>query len=171
MRKIIYPLSALTLLLLSADSWAVNANQGQVLKSFVSGSMAEIRLNHDNTDYIVNFWSIDCPPCLKELAMWQSLSEKYPSLKIIIVSTDTPDMKNDVISILDEHQVYDVESWQFNDSNTEKLRYEIDQNWYGEMPRTYFYQASGEQTAISGLIEESQIESWINRDSVKKESD
>ncbi len=56
---------------------------------------------------------------------------------------------NDVI---ENNQLTDLEQWVFNEDNSEKLRFEIDPSWYGELPRTYFFNAAHQRTAISGVI-------------------
>ncbi|MDQ3267968.1 MAG: hypothetical protein M3P47_04480 [Pseudomonadota bacterium] len=54
-----------------------------------------------------------------------------------------------------------AESWIFADSFVERLRYEVDTQWYGELPRTYFYDAQGYFSALSGKLVYAKIEQWI----------
>ncbi len=135
--------------------------QAAPLKPFVSGSMAEIMTAQGEQPMIVNFWSVDCPPCYKELAMWRELSARFPEVKLVLVSTDEGDVKQEVVEVLEKTGVAQLESWQFADKHVQRLRYEVDKNWYGELPRSYFYSPSGQVKAVSGLVEQNKIEQWL----------
>lgn len=132
-------------------------------KSFISGSMAEIIASTTGKPMIVNFWSIDCRPCHKELAMWKQLSDRYPQMNLVLISIDSPEVSNEVIEVLREFGATDFDLWQFADTHTQRLRYEIDKSWYGELPRTYFYSQSGEISAVSGLIKYDMAEQWLTQ--------
>jgi len=128
---------------------------------FVHGSMAEIKAGQAEKPMIVSFWSIDCPPCYKELAMWRDLGERFPSMNLVLVSTDALDAADEVNQVLKERGVERFPSWQFAEDHVQRLRYEIDKRWYGELPRTYFYSPSGKSTAVSGVVEHDKIEQWL----------
>ena len=130
-------------------------------KPFVSGSMAEIHSSQGEAPMIVSFWSIDCPPCYKELVIWRDLSERLPQLRLVLVSTDELDAQSEVVEVLQQKGVAQLESWQFADAHRQRLRYEIDKNWYGELPRSYFYSPAGQVEAVSGLVEQDKIELWL----------
>ncbi|HHJ81394.1 MAG TPA: redoxin domain-containing protein [Candidatus Tenderia electrophaga] len=134
-------------------------------KPFVSGSMAEIQSSQGEAPMIVSFWSIDCPPCYKELLIWRNLSQRLPQLKLVLVSTDELDAQSEVVEVLQQKGVTGLgrglETWQFADAHTQRLRYEIDKTWYGELPRSYFYSANGQVEAISGLLDQAKIEQWL----------
>ena len=130
-------------------------------KFFVSGSMAEILASQDASPMIVSFWSIDCPPCYKELLIWRELSERLPQLKLVLVSTDELDVQPEVVEVLQQKGLAQLESWQFADAHRQRLRYEIDKSWYGELPRSYFYSPAGQVEAVSGLVEQDKIELWL----------
>lgn len=130
-------------------------------KPFVMGSMAEIKASQANAAMIVSFWSIDCPPCYKELAMWRDLSQRLPQMRLVLVSTDEIDAKQEVVQVLEKTGVSQLESWQFAEDHVQRLRYEIDKNWYGELPRSYFYSPSGQVEAVSGLVEKDRVEQWL----------
>jgi len=135
--------------------------QAQQTKAFVRGSLAQIVDQHSGTPFIVSYWSIDCPPCFKELAMWSRLSQQYPSLSVVLVSTDGWELRHTVTKSLSELSVSTLESWLYAEENADKLRFEIDPKWYGELPRTYFYTATGEAEGVSGLIKQTKVEAWI----------
>jgi len=95
-------------------------------KPFVSGSMAEIRAAQGEQPMIVSFWSIDCPPCYKELAIWRELSARAPEMKLVLVPTDEADAELEVVEVLQKTGVAHLESWQFADDHVQRRRYEID---------------------------------------------
>ena len=93
--------------------------------------------------------------------MWSKLSQQYPSLKVVLVSTDGWELRHTVTESLSELSVSTLESWLYAEENADKLRFEIDPKWYGELPRTYFYTATGEAEGVSGLIKQTKVEAWI----------
>ena len=54
--------------------------------------------------------------------------------------------------MLEKHHLNDVENWVFADANSQKLRFEIDPSWYGELPRTYFFDSAHNRNGNSGLL-------------------
>jgi len=137
------------------------STHAQIPFAFVSGSMAKIKAAYAEHSFIVNFWSVDCPPCFKELAMWRTLSNRHTKLVIILVNTDNADMRDQVMRVTRELGVDHLESWQFADPYTERLRYEIDKRWFGELPRTYFFSLKNKTWSISGAPERDRVEAWI----------
>ncbi len=131
------------------------------IKPFDRGTLAEIVARHSGQPFIINYWSIDCPPCYKELTIWASLKRRYPTLAIILVATDGMEQLDSVTATLAERGVGQLESWLFASQDVSRLRYEIDRHWYGELPRTYFYSATGERLGVSGLVREPEVERWI----------
>lgn len=95
--------------------------------------------------------------------MWSRLTQIYPSLKVVLVSTDDWEMRDTVSESLRKMSVSNLESWLYAEENADKLRFEIDPKWYGELPRTYFYNAVGEAKGLSGLIQQSKVETWIKQ--------
>lgn len=78
-----------------------------------------------------------------------------------MVATDSPEQKQEIASTLRHYRLGRAESWVFADSFTDRLRFEVDPQWYGELPRTYFFDADGRSTAVSGKIDHDQFEHWI----------
>ncbi len=138
-----------------------SATVDPALLDFVSGSMAQIS-TRQQPPYIISFWSIDCPPCYKEMKMWRELEKQYPSMKVILISTDTLEFREEVIQTTTDLGVAHFESWQFADS-AERLRFEIDRHWFGELPRTYFHDRNGNTEAISGLLNRDAVEQWLKQ--------
>ncbi|PCI51506.1 MAG: hypothetical protein COB51_01815 [Moraxellaceae bacterium] len=131
------------------------------LKPFSKGSMETIKSQRKGSAFIVVLWSVDCPPCYEELEMWRRVKASYPALDVVLISTDAMALNDEVRRVVEKMGVAMLEHWQFADAFVEPLRYEIDPGWSGELPRTYFYSATGEYVGRSGIIKQDKIEAWI----------
>lgn len=68
------------------------------------------------------------------------------------MSTDTPDRAVNIENTLAEYGLGGLEPWVYSDPVPERLRYNVDPAWYGDLPRAYFYDAKHARTAFSGAI-------------------
>jgi len=133
----------------------------QEIKSFVRGSQRAIVAAHQHKPFILALWSLDCTHCRDDLALLGKLQAKYRTLDVVLVATDTPSRQAEIQTVLKQYAMHRAESWVFADSYAERLRFEIDAQWYGELPRTYFFDASGKATAVSGKIRLKPTELWV----------
>ncbi|MCK9200937.1 MAG: redoxin domain-containing protein [Gallionella sp.] len=147
-------------MLLSLQSAVLAA---QELKQFGRGSQQQIVSARAGKPFIVAFWSVNCTYCGAELAMFGKLLKKYPGLDLVLVSTDTPADDLEIAAVLKKHALDRAEVWVFADSHADRLRFEVDPEWYGELPRTYFHAAKEGVRAASGKIEQADVERWIER--------
>lgn len=138
------------------------AATAQEIKPFSRGSYQQLVSARQGKPFILNFWSLNCAYCRTELDIFKKLTKKYPRLDLVLVSTDTPAEAKFISATLAKFSLNKAEAWVFADSNIERLRFEIDKQWYGELPRTYLVSAKNEAKAISGKIEQKDIELWIN---------
>jgi thiol-disulfide isomerase/thioredoxin len=149
----------LTVLLFApAPAWAAKE-----VKPFVRGSYQQIVSARQGKPFIVNFWSLTCNYCMVELAMLKKLVKKYPKLDLVLVSTDTPEEEKGISATLAKFSLGKAEAWVFADSYTERLSFEVDKKWQGELPRTYFFSPGSEVTAISGKLEYKEVEQWVKQ--------
>lgn len=139
-----------------APAWAE-----QEIKPFVRGSYRQIIAARQGKPFIVTFWSLSCGYCKVELAMLKKLAGKYPRLDLVLISTDTPEEEKLVSATLEKLASSNAEAWLFADNFAERLRFEVDRKWQGELPRTYFFSAKGQVTAISGELEQKDVEQWV----------
>ncbi len=128
--------------------------------SFKAGSLSQIEAARAGRPFILLFWSLDCPSCVKELDDLAAAVAKYPDLELVMVSTDEASYAKAVEAMLDKHGLQDVQSWTFADSNAQRLRHEIDPAWFGELPRGYFYDAAHHRLPHSGVLGIENIEAW-----------
>ncbi|CAH1905639.1 AhpC-TSA domain-containing protein [Candidatus Nitrotoga sp. HW29] len=137
------------------------ASAAQIVKHFVHGSYQQIVSARAGKPFIISLWSLDCTYCRDDMVLFGKLSKKFPDLDLVLISTDTPDQTKEIARTLQKYPLKKAESWVFADSFVERLRYEVDTQWYGELPRTYFYDAQGHVLALSGRLDYAQIERWI----------
>lgn len=137
------------------------AMAAQEIKPFVRGSYQQIVSARQGKPFIINFWSLTCSYCKVELGMFKKLAKKYPKLDLVLVSTDSPEETKSVAATLAKFSLGKAEAWVFADSYTERLRFEVDKKWFGELPRTYFISADNEVKAFSGKLGQDEVEQWI----------
>lgn len=156
-------LSTLTMLCFAISSFApAPAWAGQEIKPFVRGSYQKIVAARQGKPFILNFWSLTCSYCMVELEMFKKLAGKHPNLDLVLVSTDTPEEEKSVFNTLAKFSLDNADAWVFADSYTERLRFEVDKKWQGELPRTYFFGAKNNKAiAVSGKVEQEEVEQWV----------
>lgn len=135
------------------------------LRPFGARSFAEIKQAHAGRPFIIAFWSVTCEPCREEMMVVTEMHKKYPKIPIILVAADPPDTRAQVLRFLGNYPLGRIETWQFDDDASERLRYSVDKSWAGELPRAYFFNAAHELTAQSGVVDVQWMEQWIERES------
>ena len=128
------------------------------LKPFNTGSYQQIVNEQAGKPFMLAIWSITCPSCIKDMAVLNELHKAHPDLKIIMLSTDDISETASAQEILVKNQLTDIEHWIYAEENTQKLQYEIDPKWYGELPRTYFFDKAGQRDGVSGALSKEDYE-------------
>ncbi len=144
------------------SSFAANA-QSDNFKPFTAESFAQIKQSFAGQEFLLGLWSVDCPPCLVELDMMGDLLQDNPDLPFVLISTDPIDERESAYEFLQDFDLAGRETWMFADSFTERLRYTIDPNWFGELPRSYFFDANHDSQSHSGIMTRELLESWFSR--------
>lgn len=137
--------------LLSVNAWAQ-----QPIKNFTNGSYEQIVKQYQQQAFVMVLWSLDCPPCYKELEELGKEKQQH-DINLVLISVDGIDASNDVFDVLKEYDLQDVDSWLFDEHSSQQLRYEIDPLWYGELPRSYLYDKQHRRQAISGVLSAKQL--------------
>lgn len=150
--------SVANVLLVVAVALAIPAAAASEPKPFVQGSFKQITAARRGKPFIIGLWSLSCVHCQDELALLGRMLAKHPRLDLVLVSTDTPDDQAALVATLARHGLARAESWVFADSFTERLHYEIDRQWHGELPRSYLYAADGTRRAVSGRLGPAELE-------------
>jgi len=129
---------------------------------FVSGSKAGIVSERQGKPFILAFWSTSCTHCPAELKALGALKRRYPTLDVVLVATDAEDEAAHAAEIVSGFGLAAAQQWIFSDLATpERLRFEIDPKWYGELPRTYLFDRNHRVEAVSGLIPAARLERWV----------
>jgi thiol-disulfide isomerase/thioredoxin len=130
---------------------------------FGRGSWQELRRAHAGQPTVVHFWALSCGPCLVELPLWGALVRERPDLRLVLVSTDRVSEKPErMTGALDKAGLGAVEGWAFADRFEERLRFEVDPDWRGELPRTVLIGRDGALTAFSGAADPASIRQWLD---------
>ncbi len=150
------------LLLLCALVLAVPAVASEpAVRPFVTGSLAQITAARQGKPFVLAFWSVGCTHCPAELKTLGELKRRHPRLDIVLVAADTPDDAPQTAQLAKSYGLGKVEQWVFADPMPERLRFEIDRRWYGELPRTHFYDRTHRIDAVSGVVPEARLQQWI----------
>ncbi|WP_422000818.1 TlpA family protein disulfide reductase [Reyranella sp.] len=130
---------------------------------FERGSWAKLRAAHAGTPTVIHFWGLTCGPCLVELPQWGKLAADRPDLKLVLVAADPlPQDPERLAATLDRAGLGRTESWSFTDRFYERLRYEIDPRWAGELPRTVMIDRAGQATVLPGVADLGQVRAWLD---------
>lgn len=133
------------------------------LKPFNTDSLKTITDSRPEIPFLMILWSVDCPPCIKELSQLQQLRDQFSTKSLVLVSTDDAYMADEVARVLSSFQLDQKDNWIFAASLPERLRYAIDPGWYGELPRAYFYQPPEQRRAHSGSLNQSVLQQWLEQ--------
>jgi thiol-disulfide isomerase/thioredoxin len=112
---------------------------------------------------IISFWSIDCPYCIDDLKKLGKALSKNTNVKLITVCVDGKESAKKAERILSQANLPKHEQYQYAEVDEDRLRYNIDPAWYGELPRTYFYDATHQVTSLSGKISNSFLDKWFKK--------
>lgn len=129
------------------------------VKPFESGSLTKIRAAREGRAFILSFWSLECAHCPKELKALGELKRRHPALDVVLVSTDTPADAAALAEFAAQSGLARAEQWVFA-GDAQRLRYEVDRRWWGELPRTYFHDAAHRVEAHSGLVSTETLGRW-----------
>ncbi len=131
---------------------------------FNQQSYATLKKLHKGQRWMMIFWSVDCPPCFKELALIQKLSKQGAQLPIVIVNVDdSEDISKERQGIIEKFELSSLTHLYFEQGQATKNRYLVDPLWYGELPRSYFIDEAGKLKGKSGLIALKHIEQWLRK--------
>jgi thiol-disulfide isomerase/thioredoxin len=131
---------------------------------FVRGSWKAILKAHAGQPTIVHFWGVTCGPCRTEMPRWGKLQQERPDMHLVVINADlVPNEANAVAAMLAQTGLVGAENWMFTDGFVERLRYEIDPQWHGEIPRTMLIGPDGSITTIEGAADLEAVRGWLDR--------
>ncbi len=113
--------------------------------------------------WLALLWSVDCPPCMKELALVQKLQQKQKNLAVVIINTDTEESsEKERADIIKHFKLMNLKNFHFTQGQEAQQRYQVDPQWFGELPRSYFIDEEGSFHGKSGLIAEELLTQWLS---------
>jgi thiol-disulfide isomerase/thioredoxin len=127
------------------------------LQSFELGSFEKIVTGKNKQDHLVVLWSFDCPPCITELEKISDLHQQFPNYQLTLINTDAVDEQLRVKKILKQFNLAELDNWGYANSDEEKLRYDIDPRWYGDLPRSYFFPLQGKIKRLRGALSSAEL--------------
>ena len=155
---VLLSLAALALVATVVDA----ATEGE-LRPFKRGSWQEIRRAHAGQPIVVHFWGLTCGPCRVEMPKWGRLLQERPDLRLIAIDADLiPNEAGLVSEMLTKTGLADAENWMFVDDFVERLRFEINPRWRGEIPMTLMFAGDGKITTIEGMADPAQVREWLD---------
>jgi thiol-disulfide isomerase/thioredoxin len=132
------------------------------LTPFVQGSWRQLLQSHRNTPLLVHFWGITCAPCMAELPRWGVLAHEHPEAAIVFVSADPVQIDRTVIeAAIVKAGIGNAENWLLSDAFAERVRYEVNPQWIGELPHTALIAGDGRTSFVSGVVDMPEIERWL----------
>ncbi|MDI1278780.1 hypothetical protein [Methylobacter sp.] len=131
--------------------------------AFTSGSYQQILTSNANQPFMLVIWSVNCSSCLKDMELLSSIHKSKPELKMIMLAADEPSATEQIQQILEKNQLTEIENWAYADDNTQKLQFEIDPKWYGELPRTYFFDKAHQRTGVSGVLSKEDYDAMFDK--------
>lgn len=136
------------------------------VRPFGPNSLPQIQGERSGKPFILALWSATCIHCPSELKALGELARQHPGLDIVLVAADTPADAPQLERLAVDYGLGRQAQWVFADAQPEKLRFAIDRRWYGELPRTYFFDAQHRREASSGVVPVERLERWV-REHVK----
>jgi thiol-disulfide isomerase/thioredoxin len=138
------------------------AAEAPPLKPFVRGSWQQLLDSHAGRPTLVHFWGVTCGPCKVELPLLGKFVKDHAGVDMVTISADlAPDIPGAAQSMLKKSGLASAENWIFNDGFVERLRFEIDPKWQGDIPRTLLISRDGKITTIEGSAEMTDLEKWL----------
>lgn len=131
--------------------------------AFVPGSYQQMLASNANQPFMLVIWSVNCSSCLKDMALLSSIHQSRPELKMIMLAADELSAAEQIQQILEKNQLSEIENWVYAEENTQKLQFEIDPKWYGELPRTYFFDKTHQRTGVSGVLSKEDYDAMFDK--------
>ncbi len=154
---------SVVLTILSCTCFGSFANAS--ITEFTQANFEQMKQDNQGKQWLMLLWSVDCPPCFKELALIQTIRQKEPNINIAIVNVDTElEAEKQRASVLVSYGLTDLNNYYFADGMAARNRYLIDPTWYGELPRSYFVETNGTFHGKSGLVNEQLLSQWLLTD-------
>ncbi|BAZ93246.1 hypothetical protein TspCOW1_18280 [Thiohalobacter sp. COW1] len=108
---------------------------------------------------VIVFWSLECSYCQEEL-QWLA-GRDGSEAEVVLVATDPVTSAEAVSTRLRKYGFEPARHWIFAEAFVERLRYDVDPGWGGELPRTYLVAAGEEPIGVSGRLDRERFDAWL----------
>jgi len=100
--------------------------------------------------FMVNFWATWCPPCKKEMPDLINLYKNYKDKDFVLILISVDDKADKDCELIEYIISAGIDFIIYYDAlnKQEDILKHIDENWAGEIPKTYIYNSEGKQVKI-----------------------
>ena len=116
---------------------------------------------------IIHYWSVTCPACVAELSQWAALIGARKDIDIVFVDTDDLEERDRAAMRLEKAALAGAVHYAFADSFAEKLYFEVDHDWRGELPFTVLVAQDGSRKTIAGGLDDPDMVDWLKSKATK----
>ncbi|MCC3245562.1 TlpA family protein disulfide reductase [Methylocystis sp. WRRC1] len=131
------------------------------------GAFAELVKAHAGRPMMVHFWSVTCPPCLAELPQWARIIDEKKGVDVVFVNIDDDEERPRAEARLAKAGLSKATHYGFADSFVEKLYFEVDKMWRGELPFTALVAPDGGVTTVTGAVDDPLVTAWLAKNAGK----
>jgi hypothetical protein len=97
------------------------------------------------------------------MPQWGKLLQERHDLNLVVIDADLiPNQIEDASEMLAKTGLRGAENWIFDDLFTERLRFEIEPRWQGEIPRTMLIARDGKTITIEGVADMARVRAWLD---------
>jgi len=158
-------LLTLWLLIIAQLSTVQVVNAQQIIlpaEPFSQVAFDKMKVKYQGKKWLTLLWSVDCPPCMKELALVQKLQQQKNDIAVVIINVDTyENSKQQRDEVLLAFDLIQRTNLYFQEGLEDQSRYHIDPQWFGELPRSYFIDEKGTFHGKSGLVSKKLLDKWL----------
>ncbi len=144
---------------LLACTLATNAGAADI-QLYERGLLAKIRSEHAGKHLVVHYWSLTCLPCMVEMPKLASFLRENRDIDIVFVAADPVEQSERIASRLERFGLKDAMNFAFADGFVERLYYEVDKGWRGELPFTLMVSPDGATKTHLGEIDPQMLRRW-----------
>jgi len=157
-----YGIAAAAFLLVCGGALALD------FKPYGRGDYETLVKAHAGRPLIIHFWSVTCPACVAELPQWEKLIGGHKDVDILFIDTDDEEERDRAAMRMEKAGLATASHYAFADSFAEKLYFEVDRNWRGELPFTALVTPDGVRTTVTGGLDDPQMAAWLSKNAGKK---
>jgi thiol-disulfide isomerase/thioredoxin len=132
-------------------------------KPYARGSFAELRKAHAGRPLVVHYWSVSCAPCLAELSDWARVARERKGIDILLVNVDGARDRVKAGARLEKAGLAGVVQYGFAEDFLERLFFEVDPGWHGDLPFTALIDAKGKLVTVTGPVDDPLIVEWLSK--------